>query len=212
MSLNIGILLVEDFQLTDAAGPMDLFFMCARNFTGWARSGIEQPPTGIDNLTLHWIGPTLDPFSSYTGVKLLPTCTYDTVPKLDILFIPGPMPDYVPSAEATAYIRRAVEETPIVMAVCTGPLVLAQLGILDGQRACINADFIDHVKKTYPKVLWREDVRWNVEGKFWTSGGIVGSGMSMVAAFLKSGRFGDMDAMVAAAAEGLDLKPNGQQL
>jgi transcriptional regulator GlxA family with amidase domain len=209
MSLNVGIVLVDEFQMSDASGPMDMLYMATSKF--YARAGFDVPPEAIEGITLHWIGPNLEPFESSTGIKVMPTCTPDTVPKLDILFFPGPFMDYVAPPDIAAYVRRAAEETPIVMTVCTGSAVLAQLGILDGKRASINAEALPFVKQLYPKVLWQDGVRWTVEDKFWTGGGAV-EGNSMMGGFLKSGRFGNMDKIVDYAARVLAFEAKPQYL
>jgi transcriptional regulator GlxA family with amidase domain len=208
MSLNIGIVMVEDFQLADAAGPIDLFTMAGSS--EWASVGDAHPPEILQNAKVHWIGPSMEPFSATIGIKIAPTCTYATAPKLDILFVPGPNPRYVASDDTAEYIRRAAEESPIVMSVCTGSIVLAHLGILDGKQASVNIECLDVAQELYPKVQWQDrNRRWSVDGKFWTGGGVV-DGMCMIVGFLNSGRFGAIDGMVDRAARLLAFEPKGQ--
>jgi transcriptional regulator GlxA family with amidase domain len=204
--LTIGVVLIGPFMLTDASGPIDLFAMAARRL-GLAPG--EAVDSSKEALTVHWIGANTDPFHAGIGVTLTPTCTFDAAPKLDILFIPGPLPDYVAPPNVAAYIRRAAVETPIVMSVCSGSLVLAQLGILDGKPASTNAEMTDFARKAYPKVQWQDGVRWTVDGKLWTSGGVI-EGISMMANFIRSGRYGDAERAVKEASLLMAFKPQSQ--
>jgi putative intracellular protease/amidase len=150
-SLSVGVVLVgPPFMISDATGPLD-FFAIAAQYLGLGPDEAVDPSKQA--LTVHWIGKNTELFEAWgIGIKIAPTCTFDTAPKLDVLFIPGPFPDYVASTDLAAYVRRAAAETPIVMSVCSGSLVLAQMGILDGKRASTNAEVIDLARKMYPKV------------------------------------------------------------
>lgn len=207
MSFVIGVVLVETFQLSDAGLPVDLLNMASRQT--WEEAGRPAPPEALD-MTVHWIAETLEPSVSSAGIKILPTCTFDTAPKLDMVFIPGPLMSYVAPASTAAYIKRAVEEANVVMTVCTGSFVLAQLGLLDGKRASINGVVQDTVGKRYPRVQWQNQSRWTADGKFWTGGGVI-EGTSMMAAFMKSGYLGNLSSLTDTSAVVLAFEPQTQE-
>jgi transcriptional regulator GlxA family with amidase domain len=206
MNFTVGVVLLDPFQLMDAAGPVDLLYMAGRKYQNASGPIPPQSP----NIEIHWIGPSMNVTGQVTSnIKINPTATFDHHPKLDVLFVPGPPPSYRAPAQVAKFLRRAVKEVPIIMADCSGPLVLAQIGLLDGKNATLNKKVVPLAKQMYPKVEWQDDVRWVVDGKYWTGGGAV-SGMSMAVAFLQSGNFGNLGFLPLQAADGIEFEPKGQ--
>jgi transcriptional regulator GlxA family with amidase domain len=167
---TIGIMMFppRGFQLLDAAGPMDLISMVTPGFL----KAVGVPvPEGAVEIDILWLSDTLAPVRLSSGVQMQPTATFGTCPALDMLFVPGPSPTYEPPADVAAFLARGVREAGVVMADCSGPNVLAGLGLLDGKRATINKEMLPFVKDKFPKVDWRADERWVVDGKLWTAGG-----------------------------------------
>jgi transcriptional regulator GlxA family with amidase domain len=127
------------------------------------------------------------------NASIVPTHTFETCPKLDMLFIPGPPAGYHPPKDLSAFLLKMAGRVDVVMSDCSGPAVLAELGLLDGKRATINKEAVGLMKQAFPKVEWVDDERWVVDGNTWTAGGAV-AGMDMMVAFLKSDklRLGDL--------------------
>lgn len=138
----------------------------------------------------------------------LPTHTFESCPKLDMLFVPGPPPDYVPPPDLAAFLLRRAAEVDVLMADCSGPCVLAALGLLDGKRATVNKEAIGAMEEAFPKVKWERKERWVVDGKTWTAGGAV-AGMDMMVAFLKSERFG-LGELAEMPQKLIEFDPRGQ--
>lgn len=80
---------------------------------------------------------SLDPVVSETGLTIIPDCRLADAPPLDILFVPGGAGINLLLENQTVlnFLRRRGTQAKYVTAVCTGALVLAAAGLLDGYRA-----------------------------------------------------------------------------
>jgi transcriptional regulator GlxA family with amidase domain len=100
----------------------------------------------------------------------------------------GPLPEYKISDEMITFIKDRVEKKEIktVFTTCTGSLMLAQTGLLDGKRAAVNPPATTLGEKLYPAVKWvktSEKVNWVVDGNIWTASTAC-TGMDMIAHWL----------------------------
>jgi len=74
--------------------------------------------------------------------------------------------------ERAAWLRDQARRGVRIMSICNGALVLAEAGLLDGRQATVHWYSRRNADKTYPKVRWREDVRWVTDGRITTTAGI----------------------------------------
>ncbi len=115
--LQIGMMIFPGFKLQDIAGP--------------------QSALGLHGKT-HLIWKRLEPVTTDMGVKISPTTTFSDTPKvLDILFVPGGngTPEIMTDREYLDFLGRAGKTARYVTAACTGSIILAMAGLLDGYRA-----------------------------------------------------------------------------
>lgn len=69
-------------------------------------------------------------------------------------------------------LRRAAQHLPRVASVCSGALLLAHAGVLDGRAATTHWSRVADMQKHYPRVHIEPDHIYVRDGKFWTSAGI----------------------------------------
>ena len=140
----------------------------------------------------HYIKDTLEPQTHTAGIRILPSTTFETCPKLDYLLVGGPDPRWCSSPEFASYAKFVQDRLPelkTVFATCTGAMVLGAMGVLDGKNATVNHQLIEMSKQMCPKVKWTDQKQWVIDGKFWTAGGAC-AGMDMMAQWVieQSGR------------------------
>ena len=87
------------------------------------------------NVLLLW--KTREAVVSDSGISILPTATLGACPQLDVLFVPGG-PGQVAmmeDGEVIRFLQGQAQAAEYVTSVCTGSLVLAAAGLLQGYRA-----------------------------------------------------------------------------
>lgn len=80
-----------------------------------------------------------------------------------------------------------------MLTVCTGSLLVAKTGLLNGRKATSKKKALPMVMKTVPQVnRQKKKARWVVDGRFYTSSGI-SAGMDMALGFIAD-RYGEEEA------------------
>lgn len=92
--------------------------------------------------------------------------------KLDIVVVPGPDPSSTYEKEGLEWLRRQAETPGVdILSVCTGILVCASAGIVDGKLASGPRGMQSDLMKKFPKIkLVGDSQRWVQDGNFWSSG------------------------------------------
>lgn len=92
------------------------------------------------------------------------------------------------------YLRSAVHRCRRIASICTGALVLAEAGLLDGRRATTHWQFARAMQLRYPKIAVEEDRIFTVDGPIWTSAGM-SAGIDLALAMVEK----DLGAEIARA-------------
>ncbi|KAF8883347.1 ThiJ/PfpI [Gymnopilus junonius] len=189
-AIHFGVLLLPDFQLLDAAGPIDYINTHSNGYlkrVPFAESMADKAPV----IEWHFISTDLTPMQPASGPAQVPTNTYDDCPELDYIIIPGPDPTAPLPEGCASFLQKRFADPRLkaLLMVCTGSLAAAQTGILDGRQVCSNkyvlrglagVGMLDGLKK----VKWIGDKRWHVDGKVWSSAGVT-SGIDLAAEFAR---------------------------
>jgi len=165
--IRVGAVLFEGFELLDFYGPLEMF-------------GLLEGEAGITV-----VAEKAGAVKSAAGPSGLADATMSASGGFDVLLIPGGMGTRkkMTDAQFLAELKRLAEASRIVTTVCTGSLLLAKTGLLDGCRATTNKRVFQLVKTNAPKVNWIAKARWVEDGKYFTSSG-VSAGMDMALAVI----------------------------
>ncbi|KAK6714673.1 hypothetical protein SNK04_005606 [Fusarium graminearum] len=186
--VQFGIL-VYDFQALDVIGPMDLINSCSKTSMQIMSPfmKIEQETIShAQDFVIHHVGHSRDPITLTCGsVTITPTTTLEECPELDILLLGGPDPStFELHPKYADFIRKHVAAGKLLFTTCTGAVVAALAGVLDGKNATVNHGAIPFLKEKFPSVNWTDEKKWVVDGNIWTSGGAI-AGMDMFAHWVK---------------------------
>jgi transcriptional regulator GlxA family with amidase domain len=118
------------------------------------------------------VAETMDVVATDAVVRLAPSHTFEQVPAPYAVIVPGggeptvrasghrPILDYVTGADATA---------EVVMSVCTGALILAAAGLLEGRSAATHWAYVDVLELLGARPV---RARWHEDGKYLTTAGV----------------------------------------
>src|SRR5689334_19383097 len=83
------------------------------------------------------IAESLQPIRSDNGLVLLPDATFNTAPQADVLFVPGGRGifDAMQNKKLISFLQQQAINAKYITSVCTGSLVLAAAGLLNGYKA-----------------------------------------------------------------------------
>jgi transcriptional regulator GlxA family with amidase domain len=159
MSKTIGILLFGDMEELDFAGPYEVFGMFARHFDrDWQLVTVAQ---------------TREPVRGALGLRVVPDHAFDDCPPLAVLVVPGGFGTRreVDNRALIEFVQRAGRACQWVTSVCTGALVLARAGFLEGKRATTHWGALDELRKE-PNVQVLDGERYVQDGNVITAAGV----------------------------------------
>lgn len=108
-----------------------------------------------------------------------------------------------------AYAREVAPKARRIISICTGALVLAELGLLDGKRATTHWWWCPMMASKYPNITVEPDAIYIQDGNIWTSAGVT-TGMDLALALVESDWGHDIALQVARYNVMYMVRPGGQ--
>jgi transcriptional regulator GlxA family with amidase domain len=154
-----GLLIFEDAEELDFAGPWEVFTTSAR-----LRDGAD---------TVMLIAQHSGPVRCSKGMRVLPDRTLTDHPPLDVLLVPGGAGTRREMANQaiTDWIRATSAAADWTTSVCTGALLLHEAGPARGRRVATHHAFEDTLQDRGDITVVR-DARYVVDGNLVTSQGV----------------------------------------
>ena len=119
---------------------------------------------------LRLLSETGGPIRTSSGLTLETQACDDS--EYDTLIVLGTLVDKPTfSPGLLAYVRNAPSKARRVASICTGALVLAEAGLLDGRRATTHWAYAHDFRERFPTVKLEEDRIFIIDGSIWTSAG-----------------------------------------
>jgi cyclohexyl-isocyanide hydratase len=115
---KVGMLVFPDMTQLDLTGPFEVF-------------------SRLPELEVNIVAETSFPVRSDHGFLFTPDCSFEASPQFDILFVPGGQGVFeaMQNKKLLRFLQNQAEGAQYITSVCTGSLVLAASGILDGYQA-----------------------------------------------------------------------------
>jgi transcriptional regulator GlxA family with amidase domain len=158
---NVAIVIFPDVELLDFCGPFEVFSV----------AGTVVAP---GNFNVFTIAEQSGPLRTRNGLSVNPHYRLEDAPPPHLLLIPGgqgtrPLLNNAPLLE---WIRTKSASAELTLSVCTGALLLAKAGLLDGLGTTTHAGAIDLLRQLAPKSTVYADRRYVDNGTIICSAGI----------------------------------------
>lgn len=129
---SVGILVFDGVAVLDVAGPFEVLSRARLEPGVESRRSDEQALFDV-----HTVARTREPVTATGGLVLVPSHSFADAPRIDLLLVPGGFGTrpLLQDAETIEWIRATAAKARVTASVCTGALLLARAGLLDGRRA-----------------------------------------------------------------------------
>lgn len=161
MTRNLAILLFDDVEVLDFAGPFEVFSVAAE----------LEPACGFNVFTVGVVPGTI---RARHGLKVVPDHVLESCPPTQVLVVPGGYGTrrLLHQASLLEWIGQRARTAEIVLSVCTGSLVLARAGLLRGLRITTHAEMLPLLRELAPDAEVDPSRRFHDNGPIVTAAGI----------------------------------------
>ena len=123
---DVGFVIYPGITQLDFTGPFEVLSRLSTPPSASVPSRFPQSRT-------HVVA-TLQPVASDRGLNILPSCTFDSSPSLNLICVPGGagVVDALADLENVEFIRRQGAHAQFVTSVCIGAFLLGAAGLLRG--------------------------------------------------------------------------------
>jgi transcriptional regulator GlxA family with amidase domain len=157
---SVLVVLFDDVQSLDVTGPAEVFAAAGRVL---GDSAAYRPRfASLDGA----------PVTSHSGLRLMADAALADAGTPDILLVPGGDGTRTPDPRLVDWLGANGPRAERLVSVCTGSLLLAEAGLLDGRRATTHWGACDHMARRYPAVQVEPDPIFVRDGNIATSAGV----------------------------------------
>ncbi|MFM9692944.1 GlxA family transcriptional regulator [Streptomyces europaeiscabiei] len=167
---TVLVVLFDGVQSLDVTGPMEVF------------AGAEQHTPGTYRISTASLDGT--PVRASSGLTLVPDHTLADAPAPHTLLVPGGQGTRNPAPEVIAWLREHGPRAERLVSVCTGAILLAEAGLLDGRRATTHWAYCDTLARHHPAIEVDPDPIFVRDGQVATSAGVT-SGIDLALALVE---------------------------
>lgn len=178
---SVGIFIFNDVEVLDFAGPFEVFSRTRTTPGADSRRSDESAP-----FTVFTVARSHEVVTAIGGLRVIPDFAWDDAPAIDLLVVPGGFGTraLLKDQATLDWIATVAPRAQQVTSVCTGALLLAQVGLLKGRRATTHWAAHDLLASLDPSVRVDREARVVHDGVFTSAG--VSAGMDMAFAVVES--------------------------
>ncbi|MFC9620740.1 GlxA family transcriptional regulator [Streptomyces sp. NPDC056930] len=179
---SVLVVLFDGVQSLDVTGPVEVF-AGASHFPG---AGYELRTASLDGA----------PVRTSSGLTLVPDGGLADAEPPHTLLVPGGEGTRTPDPALVGWLRDHATHAERLVSVCTGALLLAAAGLLDGHRVTTHWTVCEHLARSYPAVEVDPDPIFVRDGRLATSAGVT-AGIDLALALVEEDHGRDIALTVA---------------
>jgi len=191
------MLTFEKFEMLDVVGPLEAFATAAAIAGGGYGVEIVSAACGT--------------VRAASGLSLETKAIGETMEEADTLLVSGGIGviDACGDARLVKWLVDQAANARRLGSVCSGALLLAEAGLLDGRRAATHWKWCDRLAAAHPRIAVDRDSIFVRDGRIWTSAGVT-AGIDMALAMIEEDRGSDLALAVARELVVYLKRPGGQ--
>lgn len=161
MKWNVAIFIFDDVEVLDFCGPFEVFSVTSRLHD-------DEP------FNVFTVAATAAPIRARGGMQVIPSYSFDNCPTPNILIVPGGHGTraLLDDRHVLSWIKKQHTQSEFTLTVCTGALLLAKTGLLEGLEATTHHLSFDLLSQLTPTTRVNRRARFIDSGKIVTSAGI----------------------------------------
>jgi transcriptional regulator GlxA family with amidase domain len=170
---HIAMLVYPNYLLIDAIGPTEVF-----NFTNAALQQMGRISLSESVYTVSIVAEQKGPVKSSSGVSLVADMSYEnTKTDIDTLMVAGAThASYLDAAKKDLKLRswltQMMPKVRRMVSICTGALILAEAGLLNGRKATTHWLYCDQLAHQHKNIRVEPDKIFVRDGNMYSSGGV----------------------------------------
>lgn len=167
---TVAIFIFDDVEVLDFTGPFEIFGVTGKQNGG---AGLFEVFTVAEKPKI----------AARNNLTVEATYTFENCPIPDILLIPGGggfRPDGTPfgtrremnNQKLLDWVREMNDKVELLLSVCTGSLILAKAGLLEGLSATTHFKAVEQMREVAPNTQLFPEKRWVDNGRIILSAGV----------------------------------------
>ena len=138
---HVCIVIFDDVEVLDFCGPFEVFTV-----TG----GRE----GLSPFVVLTVAETRQTITARGGLRVKPEHSFEDCPKADIVVVPGGMGTRreMNNPRMLNWLQEISKKTELMLSVCSGALLLAKAGLLEGLTATTHHGALDELRAISPGI------------------------------------------------------------
>jgi putative intracellular protease/amidase len=161
--IEVAVAISDGAVMIDFGGPWEVFSDVMLHTKGQAHQQLHP-------FHLYTVAENAKIIRTSGGMQVVPDYTFENAPKPNIVIVPAQGND---SPKMMAWIRKMSQESDVLMSVCTGALLLAKSGVLDGKSATTHHEAYATMEHAYPKISVQKRMRYvQSDPVIFTAGGL----------------------------------------
>ncbi|MGD8190703.1 DJ-1/PfpI family protein [Brevibacillus ginsengisoli] len=172
---SVGILVFNQVDAFDFVGPAEILSLAR-----YTREDVHNMLLGKEGdkqkpFVIQTVSETGEAVTASNGMHILPDYSLENAPHFDILLVPGGFFETIRKVMTNhnliQWVTDRMQSVELIASVCSGTLVLAQAGILNGKNATTNRKLLDYLQQSFPEVTVVRDRKFVDDGNIITSQG-----------------------------------------